>query len=241
MSSRAAVAAGIRAVTVESLGELGRLERHRTRGRPAPAGAAPRGGVGGRPARTRPARRRRRGRQVRDGRGRPDRRRAAGRARPRISTCSGCTRSARRTCSRPARSSPTSPRPAHARARARAAAAGTTVRIVDAGGGLGIPYEPHEESLDLVGLGRGLARHRPRLGDRSLPGRGAARARARSLPGRPGGRLPRPGRRHARPSTGRRSRSSTAASTTSCDRRWSARSTGSGCSAALERSGRTSR
>ena len=30
-------------------------------------------------------------------------------------------------------------------------------RIVDAGGGLGIPYEPHEESLDLVGLGRGLA------------------------------------------------------------------------------------
>lgn len=33
---------------------------------------------------------------------------------------------------------------------------GTTVRIVDAGGGLGIPYEPHEESLDLVGLGRGI-------------------------------------------------------------------------------------
>ena len=34
---------------------------------------------------------------------------------------------------------------------------GTRVRIVDAGGGLGIPYEPHEESLDLVGLGRGIA------------------------------------------------------------------------------------
>lgn len=31
------------------------------------------------------------------------------------------------------------------------------VRIVDAGGGLGIPYETHEESLDLVTLGRGLA------------------------------------------------------------------------------------
>lgn len=34
---------------------------------------------------------------------------------------------------------------------------GTVVRIVDAAGGLGIPYEPHEESLDLVGFGRGLA------------------------------------------------------------------------------------
>ena len=51
---------------------------------------------------------------------------------------------------------------AHAATTARAARelarlSGTTVRIVDAGGGLGIPYEPHEESLDLVGLGRGLA------------------------------------------------------------------------------------
>ena len=43
-------------------------------------------------------------------------------------------------------------------ARRLALAAGTTVRLVDAGGGLGIPYEPHEESLDLVGLGAGLAR-----------------------------------------------------------------------------------
>jgi diaminopimelate decarboxylase len=42
-------------------------------------------------------------------------------------------------------------------ARELARVSGTTVRIVDAGGGLGIPYEPHEESLDLVGLGRGLA------------------------------------------------------------------------------------
>jgi diaminopimelate decarboxylase len=34
---------------------------------------------------------------------------------------------------------------------------GIALRIVDAGGGLGIPYEPHEESLDLVRLGTGLA------------------------------------------------------------------------------------
>ncbi len=35
--------------------------------------------------------------------------------------------------------------------------AGFRLRLVDAGGGLGIPYEAHEESLDLVGLGRRLA------------------------------------------------------------------------------------
>ena len=34
---------------------------------------------------------------------------------------------------------------------------GTRLRLIDAGGGLGIPYEPHDESLDLAGLGRGLA------------------------------------------------------------------------------------
>ncbi len=50
---------------------------------------------------------------------------------------------------------------AHVAATARAAAelgrlTGAPVRLVDAGGGLGIPYESHEESLDLVGLGRGL-------------------------------------------------------------------------------------
>jgi diaminopimelate decarboxylase len=49
----------------------------------------------------------------------------------------------------------------HVAATARAAAqlarlAGTTVRLVDAGGGLGIPYETHEGSLDLVRLGRGI-------------------------------------------------------------------------------------
>jgi diaminopimelate decarboxylase len=43
-------------------------------------------------------------------------------------------------------------------ARRLALAAGTTLRLIDAGGGLGIPYEPHEESLDLVRLGAGLAR-----------------------------------------------------------------------------------
>ncbi len=34
---------------------------------------------------------------------------------------------------------------------------GVALRLVDAGGGLGIPYEPHQESLDLVRLGAGLA------------------------------------------------------------------------------------
>jgi len=41
-------------------------------------------------------------------------------------------------------------------ARQLAQLVGTTVRLVDAGGGLGIPYEPHEESLDLARLGQGL-------------------------------------------------------------------------------------
>ena len=42
-------------------------------------------------------------------------------------------------------------------ARRLALAAGTTLRLVDAGGGLGIPYEPHEGTLDLNRLGAGLA------------------------------------------------------------------------------------
>lgn len=42
-------------------------------------------------------------------------------------------------------------------ARRLAEATGTPLRIVDAGGGLGIPYEPHDESLDLVRLRSGLA------------------------------------------------------------------------------------
>ncbi len=43
-----------------------------------------------------------------------------------------------------------------ATARRLARAVGTPLRLVDAGGGLGIPYEPHQESLDLVRLGAGL-------------------------------------------------------------------------------------
>jgi diaminopimelate decarboxylase len=43
-------------------------------------------------------------------------------------------------------------------ARRLARASGVALRLVDAGGGLGIPYEPHQESLDLVRLGAGLAR-----------------------------------------------------------------------------------
>ncbi len=42
-------------------------------------------------------------------------------------------------------------------ARAIAGHAGADLRVVDAGGGLGIPYEPHEESLDVAGFGRRLA------------------------------------------------------------------------------------
>jgi diaminopimelate decarboxylase len=42
-------------------------------------------------------------------------------------------------------------------ARRLARATGIALRLVDAGGGLGIPYEPHQESLDLVRLGAGLA------------------------------------------------------------------------------------
>ncbi len=41
-------------------------------------------------------------------------------------------------------------------ARAAASASGVPIGIVDAGGGLGIPYEPHEAPLDLRLLGRGL-------------------------------------------------------------------------------------
>lgn len=43
------------------------------------------------------------------------------------------------------------------RARELAALAGVTVRVVDAGGGMGIPYRPDEEPLDLASLRRGLA------------------------------------------------------------------------------------
>jgi diaminopimelate decarboxylase len=42
-------------------------------------------------------------------------------------------------------------------ARRLALSVGTTVKVIDAGGGLGIPYEPLEDSLDLIGLGNGLS------------------------------------------------------------------------------------
>jgi len=42
-------------------------------------------------------------------------------------------------------------------ARRLAMRVGIRLRLIDAGGGLGIPYEPHEGSLDLVRLGRGLS------------------------------------------------------------------------------------
>lgn len=41
-------------------------------------------------------------------------------------------------------------------ARRLAMAVGVALRLVDAGGGLGIPYEPHESSLDLERFGAGL-------------------------------------------------------------------------------------
>jgi diaminopimelate decarboxylase len=43
-----------------------------------------------------------------------------------------------------------------AAARKLAQASGIQLRLVDVGGGLGIPYEPQDESLDLAGLGRRL-------------------------------------------------------------------------------------
>ncbi|MBI3749597.1 MAG: alanine racemase [Chloroflexi bacterium] len=43
-----------------------------------------------------------------------------------------------------------------ATARRMARTVGAPLRLVDAGGGLGIPYEGHQESLDLVRLGAGL-------------------------------------------------------------------------------------
>ena len=42
-------------------------------------------------------------------------------------------------------------------ARRLAVTVGARLRLIDGGGGLGIPYEPHEESIDLVRLGAGLA------------------------------------------------------------------------------------
>ena len=76
-----------------------------------------------------------------------------------------------------------------------AAGAGFALRLVDAGGGLGIPYAAGED-----GPGRGGARHRARAGGRAAR-HGARRrrrpraARAGPLPRRDGGGLRRPRRR----------------------------------------------
>src|SRR4029077_15776918 len=101
---------------------------------------------------------------------------------------------------------------------------GIRLRLIDAGGGLGIPYEPHEESLDLAGLGSGLAAivdgwtDDPLLaGARPPRTPGGARGGASwSRPGRSwsGRRAPTwPGSWTRRRSMGRRSRSSMAGST----------------------------
>jgi len=58
--------------------------------------------------------------------------------------------------------------------------AGFELRLVDAGGGLGIPYEPHEESLDLAGFGGRLGR----LADRMASDPVTRRTRVLLEPGR---------------------------------------------------------
>ena len=217
----------IRAVTVESPGELGAARGDRRRGRPPRAGDAARRGDRGRPARTGPARRRRRRRQVRDGR-RPtwSPRRDAPRDRPHLELLGLHAFGASNVLDAAALVDHVA---ATVRAaRQLAALAGTTVRLVDAGGGLGIPYEAHEESLDLARLRPWRHRDRGRLAGRPAPRRRAAAARARALPRRAGRRVRRARRRPQDASTARRSSSSTAASTTCCGRPSSARSTGSG-------------
>ena len=64
--------------------------------------------------------------------------------------------SGRRTSSTRRRSSSTS-RPRSAPRDGLRSRSALPLRLIDAGGGLGIPYEPHEEALDLARLGAGLA------------------------------------------------------------------------------------
>ncbi len=226
-SSAAAVAAGVRAITVESPGELDRLERIAAEAGRARAGPAARLDRRGRTAGARPAGRRRWGREVRDGRARPAGRGALRRAvaAPRAARAPpvrGVERARRGPPGRPTwprRSSwrgPWPPTPA------------VPLRLVDAGGGLGIPYEPHEEPLDVGGLGRRLAALADALGGDAGHARSPAAPGARPLPRR--GR-PAPmsrGWSTASASARRRSPSSTAASTTCFGRRSSGRSTACG-------------
>ena len=121
--------------------------------RPAPAGPAPGRGVRGGPPRARPARRRRRRGQVRDGPARPAGRRRRGRrvALARAARAARVRGVQRRSTRR--RSPATSRRPSRRRSSSRPGR-GFALRLVDAGGGLGIPYERHGDELDVRVLGR---------------------------------------------------------------------------------------
>lgn len=151
---RAAVAAGIRAVTVESPGELVRLEAiAETAGRRQPVMLRAAVTEGDRLERVRLV--------GDDGAGKFG------------MDAADLERAARRACESPhleliglhafgasnvldARGLLEHAAATAATARRVAQAVGASLRLVDAGGGLGIPYEAHQESLDLVRLGAGL-------------------------------------------------------------------------------------
>ena len=151
----------MRVVTVESPGELRRLARHRgaasaagSRSCSAPPSPRPRASsASGSSATTAPASSGWTPRTC--GSRRPRRSRRLARARR------ACTRSGRRTCSTPVALA------AHvdatvATATELAADAGFPLRLVDAGGGLGIPYETHEDAARPARRsGRGSRRSRP--------------------------------------------------------------------------------
>ena len=181
-SCAAAVEAGVRVVTVESPGELRRLARDRGGARPPPAGPAARRRLGGRAASS--------GSgivgddgagQVRDGPRGPARRGGRG-GRVALARAARAPRLRRvQRDRRGGRSPGTSRRPWRPRS-TLAAAAGFALRLVDAGGGLGIPYERRRADRSTCGrLGARLAaRRRPARG----VGRPPATARVLLEPGR---------------------------------------------------------
>ena len=119
-----------------------------------------------------------------------------------------------------------------------AAHARVPLRLVDAGAASGIPYEPHEEPLDLADLGRRLARVAE--GWATTPGMRDLRLLlepGRFLVGPAGAYVARVVDRKRVGEA--RSPSSTAASTTCCARRSSGRSTGCGSSAPDPRAARS--
>ncbi|MFL5670420.1 MAG: diaminopimelate decarboxylase family protein [Chloroflexota bacterium] len=152
---RAAVAAGVRAVTVESVGELERLEAiARVAGRVQPVLLRAAVGEQARLERVRLVGDDGAGKFGMDG---SDLAKAAGQAvaSPHLDFLGVHAFGASNVLDAPALVE-------HVAATVRlarhvAVRVGARLRVIDAGGGLGIPYEPHEESLDLVGLGRGLA------------------------------------------------------------------------------------